>query len=329
MPGKPYQSKLKPYEAELYKLIGNGRSYRDIAASLNGKYNLGISHNAIFSFVKAKSRQQKIPGRMFYEGLDADIRNSLMKQIIAVWTHDSTAIEGNTLTLGETVQVLELGLTINGKSLKDHQEVYGHARAIDLMQKMLTGKEIIEEHLFELHRTIMPMVPVDVQNPVGEWKKDYNGTTGMSGDKIKYIEYAAPQDVPFLMKRWMDGFNRLPHCCPDQSAAVDAYAWAHMVFVRIHPFFDGNGRMARLLANIPVLRSGFPPIVLSPESRGRYIEILWKNQLSLGRLERKDDLLPSHSSVREFKDLLIHEWKNTTELVEEAVIKQEQRNSLK
>ncbi|MDD2455846.1 MAG: hypothetical protein PHG96_08465 [Kiritimatiellae bacterium] len=81
----------------------------------------------------------------------------MLKHIVAVWTHDSTAIEGNTLTLGDTVKVLELGLTISGKSLREHQEVYGHDRAIDLVYRMLRQPIITEEDLFALHRAVMQL----------------------------------------------------------------------------------------------------------------------------------------------------------------------------
>ena len=132
MPGKPYQSKLKSHDEELLALLDKGMSYRQVTEQLNQKYGLNISHNAVFSFVKTRR-----PGRrgkhLFFEGFSPDIRNALLKQIAAVWTHDSTAIEGNTLTLGETVKILELGLTIHGKSLREHQEVYGHAQAIELI----------------------------------------------------------------------------------------------------------------------------------------------------------------------------------------------------
>lgn len=187
-----------------------------------------------------------------------------MKQIVAVWTHESTAIEGNTLTLGETTQILELGLTINGNPLKDHQEVYGHARAIDLIRQLDDGSALDEERLFEFHRAIVPQSPVDALSPIGEWKRDYNGTAGVVRKRTKYLEYSPPADVPGLMEKWLRKFNRVREKAATESAAIDAYTWAHMVFIRIHPFFDGNGRLARLLANLPVLHGGWPPILISP-----------------------------------------------------------------
>ena len=76
----------------------------------------------------------------FPHALDNDLRKALLIQLRNLWTHTSTAIEGNTLTLGETAFVLEEGLTISGKPLKDHEEVVGHARAIDLVYDLVQNK---------------------------------------------------------------------------------------------------------------------------------------------------------------------------------------------
>ena len=81
----------------------------------------------------------------FLEGLDGDICKALMAQLRNLWTHTSTAIEGNTLTLGETAFVLEEGLTISGKPLKDHEEVVGHARAIDFVYDLIRRKSDLTE----------------------------------------------------------------------------------------------------------------------------------------------------------------------------------------
>ena len=317
MPGKPYQSKLAPYEAEVFQLLDEGQTYRAIAAVMNERHGLKITHNAVFSFVKTR-RPGRGGGRLFYEGFSPDIKEQLLKRITAEWTHDSTAIEGNTLTLGETVQVLELGLTISGKPLKDHQEVYGHARAIDLMYGMIGRTRITKEDLFDLHRAVMPQSPVDVMNPVGNWKQDFNGTTGVKDGKSVYMEYAAPSAVPHLMDRWLEDFNGMGSCAGRPDKAISAYVRAHMVFVRIHPFFDGNGRMARLLANLPVLWGGFPPIVIPAERRGDYINLLWLYENAAGTIKKGSQLLPSHPAIKHMEQLLHEEWDKTVSLVEEA-----------
>jgi len=324
MPGKPYQSKLAPHETEVFQLLDEGMPYRAIASTLNKQHGLNITHNAVYSFVKAR-KPGRGGGRLFYEGFSPDIKEQLLKRVTAEWTHDSTAIEGNTLTLGETVQVLELGLTISGKPLKDHQEVYGHARAIDLIYGMITQQEITKLDLFDLHRAIMHQVPVDAMNPVGNWKQDFNGTTGVKDGKSVYMEYAAPLAVPPLMERWLDDFNQTASCAGRPDKAIAAYVRAHMVFVRIHPFFDGNGRMARLLANIPVLRGGFPPVVVPPERRIEYINLLWGYENDVGTIKRGSQLLPAHPAIKQLEKLLQEEWTKTVSLVEEARQRQAKR----
>jgi hypothetical protein len=322
MPGRPFQSKLKPYESELREILASGVGYRAAAQEINHRHGLDVSHNAVFSFLKSRPAPRAGRG-LFYEGLPTDIRDQLLKRLAAEWTHESTAIEGNTLTLGETFKILELGLTIDGKPLRDHQEVYGHARAIDLIYEMV-GRAVTSEDLFALHRAVMPLSAVDSLNPVGDWKKDFNGTTGVVDGKSVYMEYAAPVDVPRLVDRWLNDFNKTrPINRPAQAVAV--YVRTHMVFVRIHPFFDGNGRMARLIANLPVLAAGFPPILVPMSRRSDYIELLWRYQNAIGRGSR---LLPPHPALRDFESLLLKEWQKTTSLVEEARQIARERRSL-
>jgi len=315
MPGKPFQSKLKPYESELRGILDSGVGYRGAAQEINRRHGLNVSHNAVFSFLKSRPAPRSERG-LFYEGIPTDLRDQLLKRLSAEWTHESTAIEGNTLTLGETVKILELGLTIGGKPLRDHQEVYGHARAIDLIYEMV-GRALTCEDLFALHRAVMPLSAVDSLNPVGDWKKDFNGTTGVVDGKSVYMEYAAPADVPRLMDRWLTDFNKT-RAINRPAQAIAAYVRTHMVFVRIHPFFDGNGRMARLIANLPVLSAGFPPILVPMSRRSDYIDLLWRYQNAVGRIDRKSRLLPPHCALHEFESLLLEEWQKSTSLVEEA-----------
>ncbi len=317
MPGKPYQSTLLPFEDELFALLQSGKSYRQIAQELNRQHGLTVTHNAVFSF--ARTRRTGHGGRpLFHEGLSPDIREQLIKQTTAVWTHDSTAIEGNSLTLGETAKVLELGLTINGKPLRDHQEVYGHARAIDLVYRMIRQMRIDKDDLFALHCAVMDKSAMDVQKPVGDWKQDFNGTTGVANGKSVYMEYASPLDVPPLMDRWLKAFNKTLDGAGGPEKVVDRYVWAHLSFVRIHPFFDGNGRVARLIANLPVLRGGYPPIVLPLQRRSDYIDLLWEYQNAVGKVQRDSRLVPPHPAIDRFKSLLNAEWRHTVTLVTAA-----------
>jgi Fic family protein len=219
-------------------------------------------------------------GKRFYDGLAPDLRASLLAQIRNLWTHTSTALEGNTLTLGETDFILSEGLTIAGKPLKDHREVVGHARAIDIVYELLDRDRLEYQDLFKLHAAVLTENVVDIFSPIGAWKRDPNSTNAIGPDGLQIIiEFPAPDRVPPLMEKWLARFNDLQ--AVSESDAVDAYATLQLEFVSIHPFFDGNGRVARLVANIPVLRSGALPIVVPKERRLEYLRTIAAYQLSV------------------------------------------------
>lgn len=314
---KKSSSKLAPYETEIRAWRAQGASFREIADRLSGQYRLPVSHNAVVSFLKTRNRSGE-NSVFFSAGLPEDIRSSLHKQLAALWTYDSTAIEGNTLTLGETIKVLELGLTISGKPLKDHEEVYGHAKAIELIYELMNKEKICSEDLFNLHRCVMQKSAIDSLRPIGDWKREYNGTTGLRDGHPVYMEYAAPSDTPQLMSRWIKEFNRKLTTADTPAKAINVYAWAHLSFVRIHPFFDGNGRLARLIANLPLLRGGQPPLLISMSRRAEYIDLLWSYQNAVGPLKIRDRLLPPHHSIVRFKAMLREEWAESVQLVETA-----------
>lgn len=93
-------------------------------------------------------------------------RRSLVQQLTALWTYDSTGIEGNTLTLGEAVQVPKHGLTISGKPVKDHEEVYGHAKAVELVYNLIEPGTVAPGDLLDLHRCVMQKSSIDSMRPV-------------------------------------------------------------------------------------------------------------------------------------------------------------------
>ncbi len=267
----------------------------------------------------------------FLSGLDKDLCNALLTQLRVLWTHTSTAIEGNTLTLGETAFVLEEGLTISGKPLKDHEEVVGHARAIDLLYECLQERrEFSETDLFALHKAVQTEVVFDVYKPVGGWKREPNSTVGVIDDKQVIFEYARPGDVPQLMEKWLALFHNIDQSLQpgNQQQALIAYVQLHITFVRIHPFFDGNGRLARLVSNLPVLRSGLPPIIIPREQRKQYIDALSAYHFAVGQIQAGDELLPQPDKRQLFTELCEQAWQESILLVEEARKKQQAREKI-
>ncbi len=263
------------------------------------------------------------------KNLDRDLQQALMIQLRNLWTHTSTAIEGNTLTLGETAFVLEEGLTVSGKPLKDHEEVVGHARAIDLIHDMLEkGAFFRERELFDLHIAVQTQVVVDLYKPIGAWKKEPNSTVGVVDGKQVVFEYASPADVPFLMKSWFELYRLadLRTIPGNKDYALKSYVDLHVSFVRIHPFFDGNGRMARLVANFPVLKAGLPPVMIPREKRKAYIDALSQYHYSVGQIKKGDDLLPEREALEAFTAFCEQAWEISLSLVDEIHRKQIKRN---
>lgn len=265
----------------------------------------------------------------FLKNLDKDLQKALITQLRNLWTHTSTAIEGNTLTLGETAFVLEEGLTISGKPLKDHEEVVGHARAIDLVYGLLDQETPFDkEALFCLHKAVQTHVIIDIYKTVGGWKKEPNSTVGVVNEKQVVFEYATPKDVPPLMEQWFKLYHKLMASAVsgDKEKALQAYVALHVSFVRIHPFFDGNGRMARLVANLPVLKAGLPPIIVPREQRKAYIDALSQYHYAVGQIEKRGELLPKTEAINAITIFCEQAWETSMELVDEIHKRQQDRS---
>jgi Fic family protein len=260
----------------------------------------------------------------FLDDLDNDLRFALLAQLRDLWTHNSTALEGNTLTLGETAFILSEGLTVSGKSLREHQEVAGHARAIELLYDLLKqDKPITEQNLFTLHQAVQTSIVVDIYQPIGSWKCEPNGTYALTSDnKQTFIDYATPSDVPALMTEWLVMLNNALSLTMDSEKALAIYSELHLAFVRIHPFADGNGRMARLVANLPVLKSGLPPILIDRNRRREYLMALSAYDIEVGCAKKGSPLLPDSDLKNNFINFCKECWQASIALVEEIYAKQ-------
>ena len=141
----------------------------------------------------------------FLKNLDKDFQKALIIQLRNLWTHTSTAIEGNTLTLEETAFVLEEGLTVSGKPLKDHEEVVGHARAIDLLYGLLDQRTPLnEEALFNLHKAVQIHVIIEIYKPVGGWKKSLIQLSGWLMKSRWFLNMQHPKTCRHL---WNNGLS--------------------------------------------------------------------------------------------------------------------------
>jgi len=262
----------------------------------------------------------------FLRGLDSDLRRELVAQIRDMWTHTSTALEGNTLTLGDTHFVLQEGLTISGKSLKDHQEVIGHARAIDLLYRCL-DEPLTKSIVFELHKAVQTEQVTDIYKPNGAWKVEPNGTHMVTADgRQVFIDYAMPSSVPVLMAEIVEYINAINIDGVSAVTAHEYYSKIHLGIAHVHPFWDGNGRIARLLANIPLLKAGLPPLTIPAEQRRGYIQLLADYEVTVGQLGESTGVWPDESLLSTFNSFCESSYCAIRDLVASAFDVQSRRD---
>lgn len=261
-------------------------------------------------------KRPEIPRFRFLDGKTQIQCEQILKKLRDLWTHHSTAIEGNTLTLGDTHFLLEEGLTVAGKPIREHQEVVGHASAITLIYRALSGV-VTEETFFELHRAVQTEVIHDVYRPCGAWKVEPNGTyTIDANEQSVYLEYADPRDVPELMDEVIQRLNSSEAKQLNLDDAPSWYATVHAAVVHIHPFWDGNGRIARLIANLPLLQSGLPPVVIPKERRREYIQLLAEYELTSGTLTRTSSAWREPDRLADFTSFVAECYQTTRELLD-------------
>lgn len=188
---------------------------------------------------------------------------SIREHLLIDWIYHSNAIEGNTLTLSETKVVLE-GITIGGKTIIEHLEAINHREAIRYIEEIVSRHEPFSEwQIKNIHRLILKGIDDEY---AGAYRKENVVIAG-----AKHILPEAIQ-VPQQMEELVQWYN-------DQAQSlhpVERAAKLHVIFVKIHPFIDGNGRTARLLLNLELMKHGYPPVIIKQEKRSGYYSALDK-----------------------------------------------------
>lgn len=191
--------------------------------------------------------------------LPKDALKKLLEDIRIRHTYHSDAIEGNILTLQETKLVLEQGITIGGKPLKDHIEARNDAEAFDFILQVVQKREPFSQ---EIIQQIHDIVTKGLLKDSGKYR---TGNVRITGSSITPPSY---QKIIPLMDDYIRTIKNLS-IHPVKKAAI-----IHHRFVWIHPFFDGNGRVARLITNLFFMQQGYPPVVLKQEQRKTYYQVL-------------------------------------------------------
>jgi Fic family protein len=211
---------------------------------------------------------------------------ALQKSYDVDLTYTSNAIEGNTLTLRETAELIEHGITVGGKPLRDHLEAVDHYNAVLWMRELAAKDTPIEETTVrELHRRIVARSQLEIGGIYSTLPRRIAGSP---------VIFPNPAKIPELMKDFGEWLGKAE---PVPATSFDA----HFQLVAIHPFADGNGRAARLLMNLLLLREGYPPVAVRPEDRKTYLDTLEHGSI-------RDDRKPFQTLMHQRLDATLAEY---------------------
>jgi Fic family protein len=221
--------------------------------------------------------------------LKEELQRRMDQQFMFDFNYNSNHLEGNTLTYGQTKLLLLFGDTIGNASIQDYEEMKAHNVGVELMKMTALDKErtLSETFIRELNKTILVRDfwktskggDFRYQIKVGVYKTRPNSVITPSGE---LFNYASPEETPALMSDLVKWYNE-----EEQKGILLPFELAslfHYRYIRIHPFEDGNGRIARLLVNYILLRHNYPMIVVRTDDRNNYLKILHQCDLLTGKI---------------------------------------------
>ena len=219
--------------------------------------------------------------------LSEEDRNRLRRRFTVDFNYNSNHLEGNTLTYGQTEILLLFGKVIGEADLKDVQDMSASNVALKMMEEESGVKDIplTQNFIRTLHRTLLRedytvyrSLPGGVQTSyvvhAGQYKTRPNSVITRYGDRF---EYASPEETPALMAGLVDWYNQA-----EQEGVLTPAELAIIRYIRIHPFEDGNGRIARMMGNYILARHGYPMVVVRSRSKKEYLEALHRADLVVG-----------------------------------------------
>jgi len=235
-------------------------------------------------------------------------RERLNRRFTVDFNYNSNHIEGNTLTYGQTEILLLFGKVIGEADIRDVQEMTASNVSLQMMKDEAMGKEIPLTHNFirRLHKTLIREdytvhhnLPGGIQTSfvihAGQYKTRPNSVITRYGDRF---EYASPEETPGLMKDLVDWYNAAEQ--EGKLSPVEMAALFHYRYIRIHPFEDGNGRIARLLMNYILTRHGYPMIVVRSRKKSEYLEALHQTDMEVGPVPSDG----AHATINDIRPFL-------------------------
>lgn len=213
--------------------------------------------------------------------LSAEDEQRIMQKFRLDWNYHSNHLEGNQLTFGETKALILFNITAQGKPLKDHIEMTGHNEAIEwIIDVIKEGRPMTESFIRHLHELLLKKPykvkaitadgkPTEKMVNVGAYKSTPNHVKTKTGEVFRF---ASPEETPAKMHDLLEWY-KAERAKKERNPIILA-AEFHYKFIRIHPFDDGNGRLARVLMNFILMSYHYPPVVIKTEDKEHYFSVL-------------------------------------------------------
>jgi Fic family protein len=208
--------------------------------------------------------------------IPAALLNKINYKLRLEWNYTSNSMEGNSLTKRETRTVMVNAIDVNGKPLKDIQEIKNHDIVINTIMKMGKGElNISESRIKEIHKGIMYEEDLGKQSYIGKWKNVDNYMTNFDGERYDFVSHMEVPERMHHLVNWVNSENeRIKRGKKDAlHPALLAFRF-HLDYLAIHPFYDGNGRTARILSNLILISYGLPPLYIKEAEKQNYYRYL-------------------------------------------------------
>lgn len=236
--------------------------------------------------------------------ISQEIQNTIDQKFMLEFNYNSNHLEGNTLTYGQTELLLMFGKVVENANMRDLEEMKASNVGLQMVKEAAQDKNqpLSEYFIRVLHKTLLRedytvyrKLSCGTQTSyivhAGQYKTRPNSVKTATGE---IFEYASPEETPALMKDLIEWYN-----IEEQAGAlspIELAALFHYRYIRIHPFEDGNGRIARLLVNFILLRAGYPMIIVRTDDKDSYLNALNRSDINVG-------MVPSDGAKAELEDI--------------------------
>ena len=260
-----------------------------------------------------------------------ELRQRLDQKFMLEFNYNSNHIEGNTLTYGQTELLLLFGRVVGEAKMKDLEEMKAHNVCLKMTIAEAGEKDrpLTESFIRILHQTMLRedytvyrQLPGGVNTSyvvhAGCYKTRPNSVITPTGERF---EYASPEETPALMADLIQWYNQAE--ADGELTPVELAALFHYRYIRIHPFEDGNGRIARLLMNFILLRHGYPMIVIRSKNKKAYLEALGKADKNVGPVPSDG----ANATLEQAQDFVNYITKQVEQTLEDDILKTTNNNT--